>query len=420
MTPKGARATVLLLGAVSSLGPLSVDAYLPGLPGIADDLAVSTSTAQLTVTACLVGLTAGQLAAGPLSDALGRRRPLFAGLGLYVLASVLCAVAANAPSLMAFRVLHGVAGAFTTVIALACIGDRETGAAAARTFSSVMLQVGVVRVLAPLFGASLLGLAGWRAVFAGLAVLSAAILAWSVATMPETLPPDRRARHSPARHLGLLRDPALVGYTVVNGFVFGALFAYLTGSPFVLQHLHGLSAQQYGVVFSVNAIGMVAAVCAGGLLARRHAVRTLLGASLASGALGSAALLVVVLGDLGLPALLAAQFAAVASIGFAQPNAVALALENQRSQVATAAAGFGVVQFLGGGLGALLAGLGGTAPGLPTATAMTGFAVAAGAAFLLTPALIKRSNTTSRRNVPCEHDDWAGQVSRWRPPASDW
>ncbi|SDG49302.1 MFS transporter, DHA1 family, bicyclomycin/chloramphenicol resistance protein [Lentzea fradiae] len=415
MTPKGARATVLLLGVLSSLGPLSVDAYLPGLPSIAGDLSVSTSTVQLTVTACLVGLTAGQLAAGPLSDVLGRRRPLFAGLALYVLASVLCAVATDATSLVAFRALHGVAGAFTTVIAFACIGDRETGAAAARTFSSVMLQVGVVRVLAPLTGALLLGLAGWRAVFAALAVLSAAVLTWAVAVMPETLPPEQRGRSSPTSYLALLRDPALVGYTVVNGFVFGALFAYLTGSPFVLQDLYGMSAQQYGVVFSVNAIGMVVAVYASGLLARRHAVRTLLGASLASGALGSVALLVVVLGDLGLPALLAVQFAAVASIGFAQPNTVALALENQRSRVGTAAAGFGFVQFLGGGLGALLAGLGGTAPGLPTAAAMAGFALAAGAAFLLPPTRSRRpasAGTTPRRNETCEHDDWAGQVLR--------
>ncbi|GGP73897.1 multidrug effflux MFS transporter [Saccharothrix coeruleofusca] len=387
MTPKGARSAVLLLGALSSLGPLSTDAYLPGLPEIADDLSVSTSTAQLTMTACLIGLTVGQLVAGPLSDALGRRRPLFVGLGLYVLASVLCAVAMNATSLVAFRALHGVAGAFNTVIALACIGDRETGAAAAHTFSSVMLQVGIVRVLTPLTGALLLGLAGWRAVFAGLAVLSASVLAWSVAAMPETLPPGLRGRRSRTRYLDLLRDPLLVRYTLVNGFVFGALFAYLTGSPFVLQNTHGMSAQQYGVVFSMNAIGMAVAVYASGLLARRCAVRTLLGASLASGALGGAALLVVVLGGLGLPALLAAQFVAVASIAFAQPNAIALALENQKSRVATATAGFGFVQFLGGGLGASLAGLGDTTSGLPMAAAMAGFALVACAAFLMLPSV---------------------------------
>jgi DHA1 family bicyclomycin/chloramphenicol resistance-like MFS transporter len=154
--------SVLLLAALVALAPLSIDAYLPSLPQLADDLTAADSTVQLTVTACLVGLACGQLLAGPLSDAWGRRRPALLGLGVHTAAGLLCAVAPNTASLVVFRALQGVGGAFALVIAYACVRDRHTGTTAARTFSSLMLVTGLAPVLAPVAGAQVLRFADWR------------------------------------------------------------------------------------------------------------------------------------------------------------------------------------------------------------------------------------------------------------------
>lgn len=375
------NAVLVILGALVALGPLSTDAYVPGLPGLAEDLHSSPWVAQLTVTTCLVGLAVGQLVAGPMSDARGRRRPLLVGLAVYVVAGFLCAIAPTVGALIVFRGLQGVGGAFGLVIAYACVRDRFAGQAAARYFSLLLLVTGLAPILAPLLGAQLLKVSDWRGVFVALALLSVAVLIACVAALPESLPPNLRqpggVRATALVNARLLSDREFVGYAVTNALVFAAMFAYISGSPFVLETIHGLSPQQYSIVFAVNAFGLVAAAQANGRLVRRIDPRTLLSAGVFGTAIGGIALLVFVTTGAGLWPMLAALFVVVANVGFVLPNAAALGLENHAANAGAAAALLGFAQFLFGGLAAPLVGVLGSDSALPMAAVIAGLGVAA-------------------------------------------
>src|SRR5947209_496990 len=183
---------VFILGALSAFGPLSIDMYLPALPSLSRDFGTGASQAQLTLSACLLGLALGQTSAGPLSDALGRRRPLLIGLGAYALASLLCVVAPSVFVLVVLRFVQGFAGAAGIVIARAVVRDLYSGVAVAQFFSLLMLVNGLAPILAPLFGGLLLRFTSWRGVFVVLAVIGMLLLLAAATGLDETLPPDRR------------------------------------------------------------------------------------------------------------------------------------------------------------------------------------------------------------------------------------
>lgn len=379
--PARSLTVLVILGALVALGPLSTDAYVPGLPRLADDLRSSASTAQLTVTTCLVGLAVGQLVAGPMSDAWGRRRPLLFGLAVYTAAGLLCAVAPTVGLLILFRGVQGVGGAFALVIAYACVRDRYAGKAAAHYFSLLLLVTGLAPVLAPLVGAQILKVSGWREIFVALAALSFVVLIACVAGLPESLPREVRQagglRATGSVYLRMLTDRQLVGYALTNALVFAAMFAYISGSPFVLESLHGLSPQQYSLVFAVNAGGLVAAAQVSGRLVRRVDARLLLGVGVIGSAAGGLAVLVFVTTGAGLWPLLAAFFVVVASVGLVLPNAAASALENHGSHAGAAAALLGFAQYVFGGLAAPLVGIAGATSAIPMAVVMAALGVAA-------------------------------------------
>ena len=240
---------VWILAPLSAFGPLSIDMYLPALPSMARGLDTSASVAQLSLTACLAGLAAGQLLAGPLSDAVGRRRPLLAGVACYAAASALCVAAPDIWALLALRLLQGLAGAAAIVIARAMVRDLYEGNELARFFALLLMVSGAAPILAPIIGAQLLRFTSWRGVFAVLAVIGAALLLVAACWLPETLPAARRQRGGVR---GLLRDGArmltdrqFTGYALASGLAFGAMFAYISGSPFVLQAKFGISPQLF-------------------------------------------------------------------------------------------------------------------------------------------------------------------------------
>jgi DHA1 family bicyclomycin/chloramphenicol resistance-like MFS transporter len=379
--PAGSVSILLILGALVALGPLSSDAYVPGLPQLADDLRSAPSLAQLTVTTCLIGLAVGQLVAGPLSDAMGRRRPLLLGLAVYTAAGFLCAIAPNVAFLILFRGIQGIGGAFALVIAYAGVRDRYAGKMAARFFSLLLLVTGLAPILAPLLGAQILRLSSWRGIFFALAVLSGAVLVACIGALPESLPAERRQpgglRATGLVYARLLKDSRLVGYVLTNAFVFAAMFAYISGSPFVLEDIHGLSPQQYSIVFAVNALGLVAAAQASGRLVHHIDARSLLGYGVIGSAAGGVALISFVATGSGLWPLLVAFFVVVTSVGLVLPNAAALALEDHGAHAGTAAALLGCAQFLFGGLAAPLVGLYGSENSMPTAAVMAALGVAA-------------------------------------------
>src|SRR6267143_177042 len=224
MTALGRARLFVLLGGLTAFGPLSIDMYLPALPAIGRDLAASESMIQLTLTACLIGLAIGQVIAGPLSDALGRRRPLLIGVAGYVIASLLCALAPAATILVALRLLQGLAGAAGIVIARAIVRDLYSGSAAARYFSRLILVMGLAPILAPVLGAQVLRVSTWRGIFLVLTIVTALLWLSAARGLPETLPAARRNAGSLAGTLNifgqLIRDTPFIGYAVAAGLAF--------------------------------------------------------------------------------------------------------------------------------------------------------------------------------------------------------
>lgn len=364
-TPRAPRqlGLLLVLGALSAFGPLSLDMYLPAFPALAADLGTGASRVQLTITTCLVGLALGQLVAGPLSDRFGRKRPLLVGVAGYALASVLCALAPDIWTLTGARVVQGLAGSAGIVIARAVVRDLHSGPALARFFALLMLVNGLAPILAPLVGAQVLRFTTWRGVFVVLAVIGVLIWLAVLLVLPETLPPERRHGGGVAdtvRTFGaLLRERAFVGYALSTGFVMGAMFAYIAGSSFVLQQVYGLSAQQFALVFGSNAAGLIAASQVSARLVRRHSPRTLMRAGVAMSATGGVALLGCVLLGAGLVGVLLSLFLVVTSVGLVAPNAAALALADHPRTAGSASALLGLGQYAVGGLVAPLVGLSG-------------------------------------------------------------
>ncbi len=353
---------VLVLGALSAIGPLTIDTYLPALPALSAELGASDVQAQTTITGLLVGLGLGQLVIGPLSDAFGRRRPLLLGLTGHALMSLLCALAPSITLLAVTRTLQGISGAAVAVVAMAMIRDLFTGRDAAKLLSRMILVLGVAPILAPSFGSALLEFTSWRGIFVVLAAMAVGLLVLAFVALPETLPPARRmpasVRSSLTAYAGLFRDRTFLVLVAISALLFATLFAYISGSPFILQGLYELSPQQFGLAFSANAVGLILATQLNPLLLRRYRPMTILSVAVAVAFAGSLALLATALtGFGGLLGFMAPLWILISAIGFSFPNAPAVALSRHGRTAGTAAALLGSAQFVVGGLIAPLVGV---------------------------------------------------------------
>ncbi len=388
--PTGGRYVqlVLVLGALISLGPLTVDMYLPALPALAEDLDASDAGVQFTLTGMLAGLAFGQLVIGPLSDAVGRRRPLLTGVAVHALASVLCAVAPDVVSLSAVRVLQGFAGAAIGVNAMATVRDLFVGVAAARLLSRLMLVIGAAPVLAPSLGGLILEYTSWRGIFVVLAACALVLVLLAALGLRETLPPHRRRSARPLATLRtyrtLLRDSTFVALVFVAGLMMSTLFSYVSGSPFVLQGVYGLDEQTFGLVFGCNALGLVVGTQLNPVLLRRFRPSQVLTCAVVTAAVAAATMVLTTATGLGgLLGLLVPLAVVVATSGLSLPNTPALALSRHGEAAGTAAAMLGSVQFGVGAVTAPLVGVLGTGTAVPMA-AMILTAAALAAVLLLT------------------------------------
>jgi DHA1 family bicyclomycin/chloramphenicol resistance-like MFS transporter len=376
--------TILILGALSAFGPISIDMYLPALPSLQTHFHASAGDVQLTLTACLVGLAVGQAFVGPLSDSLGRRRPLLVGVGAYALASLLCAFAPSIATLTIGRLIQGAAGSAGIVLARAVVRDLYSGTAMVRFFSALMLVNGVAPILAPVAGSQLLKVTAWQGLFVVLAVVGALLCAAVYVGLPESLPVTARRAAGVAETLRTFRrlaaDRAFLGYTLAGGLGFAAMFAYISGSPFVVEQVYGLSPQSFSFLFGANALGIILLGQLNGRLVGRVSAVTLLRVGLVQCTLAGLALLLVTLVAAGFWPTAACLWVLVAAMGFVMPSATALALADHGANAGSASAFMGVVQFL---IGALVAPLTGPGSGsvlaetLPMALVVAVMAVAA-------------------------------------------
>ncbi|MNC02909.1 Bicyclomycin resistance protein [compost metagenome] len=359
----------MILGALSAFGPLSLDMYLPSLPALARDLGSTASLAQLSLTFCLLGLAVGQLLAGPLSDVRGRRGPLLVSLLVYAAASLACVYSPDIWTFCALRLVQGLAGAAGIVLSRAVVRDMYTGTELTRCFAMLMLVNGAAPVLAPILGAQLLAWTSWRGIFMILAAIGAIMLASVWLWLPETLPRERRASGGLPQTLSafreLFRDRRFVGLALSQGFMYAAMFAYISGSPFVLQDLYSMSPQGFSLVFAVNGVGIILAGQTAGRLAGRVREERLFAAGIAMGLAGGLGLLISVLADAGLAAILCCLFLVVSSIGIASTSGTSLAMEHYGHAAGSASALLGLVSFIAGGIVSPLVGLGGQGTALP-------------------------------------------------------
>ncbi|MEU3981775.1 multidrug effflux MFS transporter [Streptomyces sp. NPDC026672] len=380
----------LVLGGLTATPPLAMDMYLPSLPQVTRSLHAPAATVQLTLTACLAGMALGQLVVGPMSDRWGRRRPLLAGLAVYVVATVLCALAPNVEVLVALRLAQGLAGAAGIVIARAVVRDLYDGLAMARFFSTLMLISGVAPIVAPLIGGQILRVTDWRGVFVVLTAVGVLLAALVWTRLPETLPPERRHAGGAAEALhtmrGLLADAPFTGYLLAGGFAFASLFAYIAASPFVIQEIYGASPQTFSLLFGVNSIGLVVAGQINGkLLVGRVSLDKVLAAGLVVTVLAATALLLMAagaFGETGLVPFATALFVLMSAMGVTLPNAQSLALVRTRHAAGSASALLGTSAFLVGAVASPLVGVAGEHTAVPMAVVQLAGALVALACFM--------------------------------------
>ena len=259
--PRSRLWLTIFLGVMTAIAPLSTDMYLPALPEVQADFGVSTSLVQLTLTMTTLGMALGQILAGPLSDLLGRRRPLFVGMLIFIGATLGCVLAEDIYLFLFFRFCAGFAGASGIVIARAIARDVCEGAELTRFFAVLMMVNGFVPIIAPVIGGQILLFASWRAAFV-LLTLIGVFLAGAALVYQETLPQEARSANmtdSLKIFPMLLRDRYFLGHCLLQCFVFGAFFSYLSGSSFVFQNVYAVSPQVYSMIFAVIGAGLLLA-----------------------------------------------------------------------------------------------------------------------------------------------------------------
>jgi DHA1 family bicyclomycin/chloramphenicol resistance-like MFS transporter len=365
---------IVILGSLAGLPPLAIDLYLPALPSLTHGLHASASTGQLTLTGFVAGLAAGQLVAGALSDAHGRRVPLLLGLIGYVTATALCAAAPDVWALVVLRVIAGATGGAGVVIGRAIVRDTCSGTAAARVFALMMLVTGSAPVIAPLVGGQLLVVTDWRGLFVALAALGVVQLAAVVLVLHETLPAPQRhggeVRLMLARFRRLLANSRFAADAGSLSLSFGAFFAYVSASSFLLEDVYHASPQLFSLIFALLAAVFVVSAQVGGRLVERVGARALFANGLAVMAASSVGALAVIATGAGLGALIACLVLVNVANGLVWPNGTAVAMDEAGAMAGSASALMGVGQFGLGAVVAPLVGVAGSRAALPTGIVM--------------------------------------------------
>jgi DHA1 family bicyclomycin/chloramphenicol resistance-like MFS transporter len=367
----------LILGALTAMGPLAIDTYLPALPRIADDLHTSDALVQVSLSVYFVGIALGQAFYGPLSDRLGRKPALYLGLALFILASVGCALATSVQALIVFRFLQALGGCAPLVVPRAIVRDHFDQRGSVRMLSILMLVMGLAPILSPLVGGQLLGFFGWRSIFWVHAVYGSVWLLAVAVGLRESLDIARRQRQRLGAVLAvygrLLGDRVFMAHVLVGALIFAGLLAYISGSPFVFIELFHVSPSHFGLYFGVNAIGIMTASQINRWLAQRVDASQILRRVLPVSLVASVALVVnAASGFGGFAGILVPLFVYIAMHGFVMPNTTALAMAPHGAVAGSASALLGSIQFILGALSGTLVGALSNGTAVPLAVVIAG------------------------------------------------
>ena len=365
---------IVSLGMLQAIWPLTMDLYLPAFPQLQDELGTSPALVQLTLTGAFVGMALGQLAAGPLSDAVGRTRPLAAALLVYTAASVACALAPSIELLIAGRFAQGLGAAGCAVIGIALVRDTVSGPAMLRFIANLSVISGFFVVLSPALGAQLLGVLDWRGLFWVLVAYGSllVVLAFTVFLRAETNPPERRALRAGATvrddYRVLLGSPVFRSIVIGGGLMFAGMMTYMASSAFLFQDVFGLSATEYAIVFGGHGALMIVGAQVSARLSRRYSPRRIVLIGISSLVAAAAVLLlsVLMLPGAGLLGFLLPLLWFTTSFGVVGPAMQAFALEPHAMRAGTAASLLGASNMVFAAVSSPIAGLFGVAT--PTAT----------------------------------------------------
>jgi MFS transporter, DHA1 family, multidrug resistance protein len=374
LTPRQRLVYVIVLGALTALGPLTVDLYLPAMPQLQSELATSVAAVQLTLTATTVGFGLGQLIIGPWSDKVGRRMPLIIATAVHIIASLAIIFAPNVEFVGILRLIQGAGAAGGGVVAVAMVRDLFGGLPLVRMLGRLAAVNGLAPVLAPLIGSQLMLVMDWRGIFGFLGAYGLIVILASIFFLVETQPAARRRDfgHSTAgqRFRNLLTDRVYVGVVIVSVMTFTGLFAYLTNSSFIFQDLYNFTPQQYGLLFAVNSIGIVIGVQTSARLVKYLGPQWVLLGAVSLQLLAGASIIVLSMTVGTLEAILVPLWFFILACGFSFPCQTALALANHPGEAGTAASVQGAATFGLTGLFTLFFSLLGEPNAVPMGTIM--------------------------------------------------
>ena len=368
---------LILMGALTAIGPISIDMYLPAFPAIAQGLGASSGDVERTLAAYLFGMASAQLVYGPLADRFGRKPPLYGALVLYIVASAGCALAPTVEVLTVSRVLQAMGGAAGMVISRAVVRDHYNTQEAARALSMLMLVMGIAPILAPVLGAQMLSWFGWRGIFVTITMLGILLL-WTVSrTMTESLAPERQIKLSWGNifrtYVGLLRNTRFLAFALSGGLASATMFAYIVGSPRLFIEHFNVSPQTYGMLFGLNASSLILGSQISARLLRQHAPMRILPWALGlMMAAGVSALFLALSGLATLFTLMGCMLVFMFCHGFVGPNSAALALSDQGHQLGSASAMMGTLSISCGALAGVIISLLHSPGPLPLALMMAG------------------------------------------------
>lgn len=332
MTKKQQQLLIVILGSIAALGPFSIDMYLPGFPAIAEDLGTDDAHVSLTLTTYFIGISVGQLIYGPLLDRFGRKKPLLIGLGIYSLAAIGCALSPDVWWLIGMRLVLALGGCVGMVACSAIIRDHFSANEVARAFSSILLVMGVAPVVAPTLGGVFTEYFGWRSIFVFLFVIAVLLIVVIYFFLGESKGQDKKVSLKigkiASNYMAVLSNSDFVLYGLAGSIAMAIMFAYISGIPFILMKLYGVSETTFGWMFGLNAFGFIAGSQINRFLLKRYNLVTLTRRTSFIQLIVTLILLVGVWQfDLSLPVFAGLLFSILFLLGFINPNSTALSLE---------------------------------------------------------------------------------------------
>ena len=371
-------ACTLSIAMLVALGPLSTDMYLPALPGLTDEFATDAGQVQLTLSLFLAGFAVAQIAYGPLSDRFGRKPVLLGGLVMFVLASIACALAVNIEMLILARFVQALGGSAGPVLGRAMVRDIHGPTESARVLSHIGSAMALAPALAPILGGYMSVYLGWASIFWFLGLFGffgAALLMFAIAeTAPEEHRHPKPVKTILADFARLLVDPGYLGYTLTCTLAFAGLFAFLSGSSFVIIEYFGVAEQHFGLLFMLVVIGYISGTLLGGRLSRRYDFRRLVAVGSWVLLLAGGLMLIIALNQpRNVLSIVLPMTVFMLGVGLVMPQSMAGALANYPHIAGTASGLLGFIQMTTAGLLGVAVGHAYDGTPVPAAIAATGF-----------------------------------------------